>query len=252
MLKTLFVAWQDPHSRAWFPIGRLTYNGEFYEFAYIQGVKEAREKCGFQGVWSFSDWEKVYLSQELLPLFSNRVMRRSRPDYPEYIQCLNIRAGEDTPMEILSRSGGKKKTDNFEIFPGPVPDEQGCYHIYFFAHGVRYMPLESAERISRLQSGERLFLLHDLQNIYDARALLLCTEDRYNLGYCPRYLSEDMFEVLQDDRDSVKVTVDRVNLPPAPLQVRLLCHLAVQQENFQPFSSWIYQPIPQAIASPVS
>lgn len=50
MLKTLFVAWQDLHSRAWFPIGRLTYNGELYEFAYIQGVKKAREKCGFQGV----------------------------------------------------------------------------------------------------------------------------------------------------------------------------------------------------------
>lgn len=179
-------------------------------------------------------------------------MRRSRPDYPEYIQWLNIRAGEDTPMEILARSGGKKETDNFEIFPCSEPDEQGCYHIYFFAHGLRDMPPETDNRISRLQPGERLVLLHESLNPYHARALLLCTEDRYNLGYCPRYLSDDMFEVLQDDRDSVKVTVDRVNLPPAPLQVRLLCHLAVQHENFQPFSSPMYQPIPQAIASPVS
>lgn len=247
-MKKLFVAWQDPHSRAWFPIGQLTYEGNFYQFAYIEGVREAQKKADFQGLWSFPDFDKVYVSKDLLPFFFNRVMRRSRPDYPEYIQWLNIPKGEDTPMAILARSGGTKVTDNFEVFPCPEPDERGRYHIYFFAHGLRYMPAETDNRISRLQTGELLRLAHDLQNPYDRRALMLIAEDRYILGYCPRYLLYDIFDVLQQYPDSVQVVVERVNPPPAPLQMRLLCHMTVQHNDFHPFSSPLYQPIPQPVA----
>ena len=46
--ETLFLAWQDSISRYWFSIGRLTFNGGIYQFAYTQGVKEAEEKCAFK------------------------------------------------------------------------------------------------------------------------------------------------------------------------------------------------------------
>ncbi len=75
-MKTLFVAWQDPISRSWFPIGRLTFDGQRYQFLYIKGALDAQKQCGFSGVWALRDFYQVYESAELPPLFANRVMRR--------------------------------------------------------------------------------------------------------------------------------------------------------------------------------
>ena len=54
----LFLAWQDPVSRAWFPIGRLSSDGTTYQFVYTQGVKVAQQQCAFQPLPSFqtSTW----------------------------------------------------------------------------------------------------------------------------------------------------------------------------------------------------
>lgn len=87
-MKKLFLAWQEPKSRHWFPIGCLEFDGDKYHFFYIQGVKKA--KCeGFTSVYSLPDLDKTYSSTELFPLFSNRLMPRSRPDYLKYIESLN-------------------------------------------------------------------------------------------------------------------------------------------------------------------
>jgi hypothetical protein len=98
--------------------------------------------------------------------------------------------------------------------------------------------------------------MHDFQNPYDNRALLLRTDDGYNVGYCPRYLLDDVFKLLRQTsgaEQTVKVTVERVNLPPIPIQFRLLCKLkAPWPDGFQPFSSSIYQPIESAVAVPGS
>ncbi|MEO1378161.1 MAG: DNA-binding protein, partial [Cyanobacteria bacterium J06635_10] len=114
-MKTLFLAWQDPNTRKWFPIGRLTYDGEEYQFLYVRGAIEAQAECGFNSLYSFPKFYKVYKSKIIFPLFSNRIMRRSRPDYKNYIERLNIPENEDEPINILARSGGKKATDTLEV-----------------------------------------------------------------------------------------------------------------------------------------
>ncbi|MEB3827644.1 HIRAN domain-containing protein [Phormidium sp. CCY1219] len=248
MLKKLFVAWQDPVSRAWFAIAQLTYSDNRYQFTYIRGVKEACNRANFPGLWSFPNLEKVYESPELFPFFSNRVLRRSRPDYPDYIRWLNLPEGSDHPMAMLSRSGGTKLTDNFALFPYPEADDRGRYHLYFCAHGLRYMPSATNHRILQLQVGERLLMMHDAHNEYDRLALMLRTEDFHLVGYCPRYLLDEIFNLLRQTPQAVTVTVERVNPPPAPLQMRLLCHLTVDWNEFEPFSSPMYQPLPEAIA----
>jgi HIRAN domain len=180
----------------------------------------------------------------LFHLFSNRLMSRSRPDYLKYIESLNIPVGEDDPMTVLGRSGGGKATDNYEVFPYPEIDDQGNYHTYFFLRGLRYTPKCSIDRATELKPGDSLSLSHDLQNFYDPQVLSLQTEDRYNLGYCLRYLSHDIFPVLQQYPQQVKVTIDRVNLPPTPIQSRLLCTLkAVCGRDFVPFAGEEYQPL---------
>lgn len=242
-MKTLFLAWQDPNSRSWFPIGRLTFDGDHYQFTYTRGVLEAQQKCGFEPLSSFPRLGEVYTSTYLFPVFANRLMPRSRPDYSRFIQWLNIPEYEDDLIAMLARSGGQRETDTLTVFPGPAPDEEGRYHLHFFSHGLRHLPSSSIERINRFEPGEKLWLAHEFQNTFDSQALTLNTEDHYIVGYCPRYLNSEIFELLRRNPSLVKVCVERVNQPPTPLQFRLLCNLTAQSSNdFRPFSSDEYQP----------
>jgi hypothetical protein len=98
-------------------------------------------------------------------------------------------------------------------------------------------------RINRLETGEKLWLAHEFQNPYDSKALTLNTEDHQIVGYCPRYLNSEIFELLLRNPSLVEVRVERVNQPPTPLQFRLLCNITAQISNdFCPFSSYEYQP----------
>jgi hypothetical protein len=185
----------------------------------------------------------------LFPLFTNRLLSRSRPDYEQYVQWLNVPLDQDDPIALLARNGGRRATDSFEVFPCPTLDEKGYYHIHFFAHGLRHLPSASVIRTAELQPGERLLLMHDFQNPYDSLALALRTDggshgNSYIVGYCPRYLLGDAFKILMDCPDSVHVAVERVNLPPAPLQLRLLCNMsACWPQDFTPFSEGQYEPL---------
>jgi hypothetical protein len=242
-MKKLFLTWQKPKNRHRFPIGCLEFDGKEYHFFYINGVEKARDK-GFDEIYSLPDLRKVYSSTYLFHLFTNRLMSPSRPDYQKYIKSLNIPAGEDDPMTVLGRSGGGKATDSYEVFPCPEIDGNGIYHTHFFAHGLRYMPKCSIDRAAELAAGDSLSLSHDLQNPHDRQSLLLHTDDRYNLGYCPRYLAHDIFPILQANPQLVKVKIDRVNQPPTPFQSRLLCTLTAEcGKDFVPFAGEEYQPL---------
>ncbi len=243
-MKTLFLAWQDPNSRFWFPIGRLTSESGQFSFVYIKGAKKAEETSKFQPLPSFPDFDKVYKAEELFPLFANRIMRPSRPDYQNHLECLNIPRHADDPIAILSRSGGKKATDHFEVFPCPEPDQNGLYHIHFFIHGLRHRPSSAIERVSSLNPNELLYLMHDFQNPHDPQALALRTEDSHMIGYCPHYLADDIHKILRQDPTPVHVHVERINPAPAPIQFRLLCNMtAAWPSDFRPFSSSEYQPL---------
>ena len=249
-MKKLFLAWQEPQSRHWFPIGQLAFDGKNYHFTYIQGVKKAQAEPNFRLLHSFPERDRIYTSSELFPLFSNRLMRRSRPDYQNYIQWLNIPQDEDDPIAILARSEGRKVTDTFEVFPYPEKSENGIYHLHFFVHGLRYMPPTSIEKVKQLKTEERLYLTLDIQNPYDSTALLLRTEERHNLGYCPRYLAADIWEILLHNPESVDVHIEKINPAPTPIQLRLLCNMTLQSnDNYVPFSSKDYQPIVNSLVS---
>ena len=246
-MKTLFLAWQDPESRTWFPVGRLTHEDGLYHFSYLQGALEAHQRAGFEPVLSFPKFDHPYRSRDLFPLFANRLLRPSRPEYKDFVQWLNIPEHEDDPIALLARSGGKRKTDNFEVFPCPERDADGHYHIHFFTHGLSHFPEADQHYVQTLKPDTPLCLMHDMQNSFDSRALVLSTEDRHQVGYCPRYLAQDLFKLVANFPDQVKATVERVNPPPTPLQFRVLCSLTAPWiEGFEPFSGPSYQPLNEA------
>lgn len=79
----LYVTWREPNSRRIFPVGRLLRLADesgTYEFCYVRGALEARER-GFAPFIGFGQLDEVVCSRQLPPLFANRVMRTGRPDY---------------------------------------------------------------------------------------------------------------------------------------------------------------------------
>jgi hypothetical protein len=247
--QVVFLAWQDPASRAWFPIGRLSCEGgEHYRFVYTRGYLKAHGEAGLVPLIGFSDVHQVYESSELFPLFKNRIMSRQREDYPSYVARMALPEAP-SPLSLLARSAGRRSTDSFEIFPWPlVRGEQGDlrFRVDFFVHGIRHMPPAAATRAGDLAPGERLLLLFDWQNPEDPRAVALRTEDKVLLGYAPRYYGEDL-ERLRSERAPARVEVLQVNLPPAPIQQRLLVRLdAPWTARTEPLSSEAYQPLADA------
>jgi len=246
-MKELFIAWQDPETRRWTPVGRLGYRDNSYYFVYTNGAKKSKNFVPFG--W-MRDLHSVYVSDEIFPLFANRILSKSRPEYADYVRWLGLDGREHDKLEVLARSGGVRATDTLEIFPCPTPDAEGNYVSYFFSHGLRYLIPENRAQIAKLKSGDRLLLMHDTQNQYDTNALLMRTEDPISIvGYCPRYLSSEFRSLIRHVRPNhVSVTVHQVN-QDAPNELRLLCKLITPwPRKFLPCSKLEFQSMANAKA----
>ncbi len=247
MDNALFVAWRSgdqTHGR-WGPVGRLERIGEGYRFVYTRGAKTLE---GFRPFPGMEELETVYESDELFPVFANRLLAPSRPEYEAFLAWGGFDPNNPPdPIALLGVTEGRRATDQIEVFPCPTPDAQGCYLTKFFVHGVRWMAPAAWERIGRLQPGERLGLMLDFMNPYDPRAVAVRTCDqqgRLMLGYVPRYLAYDVGELCRTcEPDFITLTVERVNAD-APLQHRLLCRMsACWPEGFRPCSRAEFQPL---------
>ncbi len=236
----LYLACQDTKKRGWYPVGRLSDDKGRYRFVYTRGVRSLPDFLPFTGM---PELEKEYVSDQLFPLFANRILNKKRPEYLEYLAWNNVAPGEDTPFRLLTLTSGVRETDGLEIFPHPVPDDHGCYKMDFFVRGIRYLPKLAQSEIQHIQAGDLLYLAHDMQNRHDRNALLLRTESVVNMGYVPRYLSNDFLQLLKANFDCVKVFVAKVNLE-APTQYRVLCTMtAPWPKSFAPCSGPDFQPL---------
>ena len=253
IIRAVFVAWQNPETRGYIPVARLAQTTssqcqDCFEFVYIQAAREAMQQ-GFLPFLAFPDLELVYRSRQLFPMFANRVLSGSRPDYAEHLEQLGLPPSTSSPILILSRSGGRRVTDSLELFPLPSFEPDFGYRAWFWAHSLRHLAPTPEKRIMQLHPDERLYVTRDVRNPADSMALKLQTEDHVVVGYMPAYLLDDAHELL-DTRESCRVHVDRVNPPPAPIQQRLLCRLESHwPADFVPYSSPRYQPLAQSAAT---
>lgn len=235
-MNVIFVAWQDPGSRLWAPVGRLSKDDHKYKFVYTRGAKEAPN---FQPFGRMQDLYSAYTSDELFPLFANRVLPKSRPEHSDYMRWLGLTDKNYDEMEELSRTAGLRATDSIELFPCPRETKDKSYEVFFFSRGLRHMHKENQERAKELNAGEQLYLMQDLQNQHDDMALLLRTDDPVSLvGYAPKYFSAEVSKLLElNSQENVKVSVEQVN-PNAPLQYRVLCKLKTHwPASFMPCSN---------------
>src|SRR2546427_8277833 len=167
-MKTVFIAWQDPDDRRWVPVGRLSFVDNSYRFVYTQGALVSNK---FEPFGAMRDLNSAYESTELFPLFTNRLLSKSRPEYREYLGWLNIQDTVGDPLDELARTGGIRATDSLIVFPCPEPQSDGSYRVSFFGHGLRYLPGEAQKWVEQLEPGRRLYLVLDNQNEQDSLAI---------------------------------------------------------------------------------
>ena len=220
---SLFVSWQHPTDRQWFVVGKLRDVGGSYEFMYTRGADAAQE-AGFVPLAEFPDLDARYTSESLFSTFSNRLPPPSRPDYTDFVSWLHLPAGEASPILLLDRYGGARQTDNLELFRDPAPEADGILRASFFLRGLRHREEAVQHACATLQPGDRLCISHDFQNVRDADALLIHTQEGIlGFGHIPRFLAPVVHQLRQAGADDFEVTVQQVNPPPAPAQLRLLC-----------------------------
>jgi HIRAN domain-containing protein len=240
-VRKLFLAWQNHDTREWRPVGQLTLEEKRYSFRYTQGAKRAKNFIPFGRM---QDLNTIYESAELFPLFANRILSKTRPEYHRYLEWLKIPRGNDEPLALLSRTGGQRGTDSLVVFACPEP-RGGKYLVDFFCHGISHLPQESLKIIEGLGIGTRLHLMLDVQNEFDRMAVALRPETpRIIVGYVPRYFAADFAKLVTGaTRETVNVFVEGIN-QDAPIQLRLLCRISAEwPKRFRPCSGKDFEPI---------
>lgn len=242
-MKALFVAYQDTVSRTWTPVARLTHDGKFYHFVYTYGAKNLANFLPFGRMVKL---DAEYVSEEIFPLFANRLLPKSRPEHKDYLSWLGLSGVSHNALEELARTGGLRATDTLELIPCPEPTSSNQYEVYFFCRGLRHLPGESQARSLTLNEGDRLYLMQDIQNSNDDMALVMRTDVPVTLvGYVPRYYSAEFSRLISlVGEKATKVTVEKVN-SDAPIQYRVLCKLtAPWPMQFQPCQDGPYKVVP--------
>jgi hypothetical protein len=245
--RKLVVSWEHPLSRAISPVGLLSLDGSTYTFDYLQSASQVD---GFKPLLGFPELDVQYRSDELFPLFQQRVMDPKRPDYQRYVRELGIE-DEGSPWEQIARSGGAREGDTLQLFPVPEYGD-GVWSCQFLVHGMRYLlsktvpvdgedkgayaPEKLEELLGSLAKGEKLELVAEPTNDYSDKALLVTTVGRLPLGYVPNFLLHGLGGSHADGKASV--FVGHVNPPEAGWHLRLLAKLEVVGGDDFKFFEW--------------
>lgn len=240
--RRLYVSWRDPIGSI-HPIGilvrRRTRGEERFLFAYL---KLAEQLPAFQPLPGLPDLYRRYESRTLFPVFANRVMPRSRPDFDLLAHRVDL-GGDADPFEVMARSGGVRATDRIEVFSGPVHTTADRSTCLFFARGIRHIE-GAAQAVDDLVPGDRLVLSREQTNAFNPQAMLLRASDERSVGYVPDYLLEHILELRDLNRSEPEIVVEHVNDAHTAPHLRLLCRLnAPWPPGYEPFSDARFKPL---------
>ncbi len=241
MCNRLFLAWQSSVDHSWHVIGRLDQTEKGYRFVYTAGVKEAHS---FLPLLGLSDINKIYESNQLFPIFSNRLLSPRRPEYEDFVRWLDLDVEHVTAMDMLARSEAIKVTDTFQVFPDVRSNEYGDGEVVFLVHGASHT-WQAEELRQHLQVGDELRLLLDKQNPRDTSAVMICSDNPSAVvGYLPRYLATGFSELLDKRPGSLSIKIKQIN-QDAPRVYQILCSLSYRDGigNRSIFDGADFQPL---------
>ena len=233
VIPRLAVTWQHPLTRRNTAVGLLTCVDSTYRFSYLRSAGTVE---GFQPFLGFPDLERKYAAAALFPLFTQRVMRRSRPDFNRYRRALGLDV-DNSDWSILGRSQGQGEGDGIRVFPEPDVHEAGVTSSTCFVHGLgdrmRQDPRVEPALI-RLIVGNRPRLLEERATAEDTRALLVVEGKGVPLAWVPDLLLSHLDTIRSHGAPELFV-VD-TNGPDVPPDYRLLVMLrGTAPVGYRPF-----------------
>lgn len=223
-MTNLYLAWQNPVSRQWMPVGRLTRHETeptVYEFAYTEGARHAQELSRIWQVPGFPRLDQRYESPDLFPAFSDRLMNSGRPDRAQYLSYLDLDVRTWNEVAELALSGGRAHSDWFEVFPEVVPNAEGYFTSRFMLQGLDKASPDAIRRADMLKAGDPLELQLEASNPDTTGVIGVKTRDHCALGRLPNYLVSWLLQGNNRLGTDFSASVARVN-PDAPLSHRLL------------------------------
>lgn len=229
----LAVAWQHPRTRRITAVGLLTYDESPYAFSYLRSVSAVE---GFQPFLGFPDLGRRYEAPTLFPLFAQRVMRSSRPDFERYREALRLEPGA-SDWSILGRSQGQREGDGIRVSREPDVDQHGVTTSTFFVNGLRHRMRQDprvVETLAGLAPGDRLTLVDEPTNREGPRALLVAERSGLALAWVPSVLLSYVHTVRSIAPPVLTVSATNgLDVPPA---YRLLVTLdGTVPEGYRPF-----------------
>jgi len=220
------VAWRNRARHFAAPVAVLDHGQDGYHFRYLHRIADSVDQ--FRPFIGFPDLHRAYESPRLWPFFALRVMDPKRPDRPTYLGRLAL--GPDASrLDVLARSGGEQKGDSVSVVEEPEVAPDGTTDTIFLVRGARYAVQEhgTLHAAERLQVGDHLDLVDDVDNVANSDALLLTTTDGSPVGWIPDLLIDYARRVRAGNGD---VTVVLNNGPDTPWHMRLLVRLGGQIE----------------------
>lgn len=225
MSDILYVAWQDPVSRRWHTIARLSRIGGRYELRFTKGSLRFRSLP--EDLFHL-EVSKRYVFDELIYLFKNRIPPRSRSDFFRIASWLDAHPLSDD-FSLLSKFGLIPGTDGMLVYPAPSVDA-GIYAVEFFIHGMSHMHKDVEHRCRISEPGTLLYPMLDVKNKYDEHAVAVrCDAEALILGYVPAFYAYDFHKILSrpDSLSSAQIVLVKAN-PTAPHQLRMLCRFSAR------------------------
>jgi len=232
----LLVLWQQPSTRAMLPVAILEFDGTTYRFRYIDGADGIE---GFRALLGFPEFDRLYESQELFPLFQERVLDTSRSDFVSVIEGLALDPSLATPWEQLVHTGGTSEGDTIQVTPFPRATADG-WECMFLAAGLRYFQHKSVrtdrgitktysstqfeDLLASLSPGDSLDVELEVENDYNNQAQLLF-HDGNVVAYLPDWLAR-LTAPWVSGGNSVAAKIVRINEPGAGWHLRLMASVS--------------------------
>jgi len=235
----LAVSWQHPHNRRHEPVGLLSCDDHGFHFRYL---RRAQDVPGFQPFLGFEDLGRIYSSPQLFPLFTQRIIRPSRPDFPRFLQALWLTDQADD-WQILARSQGQREGDGIRVLMEPSVDASGDTNTIFLVHGVRHRLRDDPDveaALTTLQRGDRLRLVNEPQNPVNPLAVLVSNDGDTRLGWVPTVLLSYIHRA--QEYGVLQVTVLQSSGPTVPPGYRLLVEVKGRIDaGYRPFDGpdWV-------------
>ncbi len=223
--RRLLVIWQNPATKTFTRVGRLTERGDgSFEFSYVEGVDKLD---GFRPISGFPRFGEVYASPTLSAFFANRVMSADRENFHQYLQWIGLNQVEPgrLPVELLVRTGGGRATDLFHIVEEP-DFARSSFVSRFFVSGLWHAD-RTFERVAQLSPGDLLLLRPDVANPVNPFAIYLEIAEGEPIGWVPDWLCGEL-SFAEAGGYKLAAEVERVSVD-APNHLRVLCRVTAER-----------------------